>query len=315
MLPLLPPPTIFQMAEKKRRVLRKKEPRKKLVRKKRVLKSKQAAKPAVRKKPSKKPVSRKKATKKAPTKKKTTTRKRPGKKGQRRRGPPVTTGRAVVTERDLDEDRHPYERQTFDGDKPWAAFQLYRDMLPKDRSVVAAYASTRGGRGAIERGVAPRHWRDWAKRNRWRDRAAAWDRHLDNLARLQEEHDAMEARKGRRAALSTVVVRATEALSRPEVDKKGKPVLGTDGKPKVRNPFDSAPAKDIAGAILGGARELRTEFGDENAQRIVLDPSGDSRSDFQRKLDDMSLDERIALYKETVRKDRGKKPRKKKESK
>lgn len=70
----------------------------------------------------------------------------------------------------------------------YEAFAIYRD-LGKQRSYLKAYIAHRLAAGA--RGVPrrlPYSWKCWAVKNRWAERAKAWERHYRALrcARLNE---------------------------------------------------------------------------------------------------------------------------------
>jgi len=95
-------------------------------------------------------------------------------------------------------DRRLWERQENETDRAWAAFQVYRDLLPGDRSYDAAYRKTYDKPTNIH---APKWYRDWAKEYDWIDRARAWDRHLDDIERAAAEEERREWRKKRRSML------------------------------------------------------------------------------------------------------------------
>lgn len=69
----------------------------------------------------------------------------------------------------------PWLRQPDETSKAFAAFCVFRDLGEK-RTVTDAYRQSTGRRSASQ---PPGHWRAWAKRHRWAERAAAFDRRLD----------------------------------------------------------------------------------------------------------------------------------------
>jgi hypothetical protein len=89
-------------------------------------------------------------------------------------------------------DVEPWERQPLETQSQWDAFLVYRE-LGTNRSVSAAFRA-RSGR----KGVAPGRWRAWAQENHWVERAAAWDRELDRLAR-RAQVDAIRQMRDRQA--------------------------------------------------------------------------------------------------------------------
>jgi hypothetical protein len=72
-------------------------------------------------------------------------------------------------------ERAAWERQPGETSRAFAAFAIYRDMSPGERSLRA----TRGPR----RGHAARTVRTWSVKNRWVERAAAWDAEQDRVRR------------------------------------------------------------------------------------------------------------------------------------
>ncbi len=65
--------------------------------------------------------------------------------------------------------------------KAWAAFVAYRDLGPS-RTLDAAGWQLHGAQTGRKRGATGRI-RSWAKKWRWRERAAAWDAHTDVIRR------------------------------------------------------------------------------------------------------------------------------------
>ena len=82
-------------------------------------------------------------------------------------------------------DRKPWERQPGETAKAYAAFGLYLDIPPLDRSVRAAVESFRKKGGK----TSERNWETWASRYNWRNRAAEHD---SDLASRRRERMAKE---------------------------------------------------------------------------------------------------------------------------
>ena len=100
-----------------------------------------------------------------------------------------------------------WERQPGETAKAYAAFLLYRDLPPVDRSIVAAVAQHRylGGKASV------RNWETWASRYNWRERGLASD---SDLASRRRERMAKEMERAQddmftlaRAALAKVAER------------------------------------------------------------------------------------------------------------
>jgi len=101
----------------------------------------------------------------------------------------------------------PWERQPGEPPRAYAAFCIYRDLPPAERSV-RAVAERLGIKGAAK-GQVPGHMLRWSTRWRWVERARAWDAELDRQARearvlavkeMQARH-AAQARKLQEKAL------------------------------------------------------------------------------------------------------------------
>jgi hypothetical protein len=73
-----------------------------------------------------------------------------------------------------------WERQDNETDAAWSAFQVYRDLLPADRSYDAAYREKYNKPPTAH---APLYLRRWAHAHNWRERAAEYDRHQDEVIR------------------------------------------------------------------------------------------------------------------------------------
>jgi hypothetical protein len=94
---------------------------------------------------------------------------------------------------------YPWERQEGESTKSWAAFQLYRDLPPMERSIQRAYSDQTGKTNRAQ--STQSHWRVWSSRWRWVERAAAWDDEQDRKKReeRQDEIRKMAERQARQA--------------------------------------------------------------------------------------------------------------------
>jgi hypothetical protein len=72
----------------------------------------------------------------------------------------------------------PWERLNDEPSKAYHAFTVYRDLGPTQRSLAAVSRDLYGERTGRNRG-APGRVREWSSTYRWRERAEAWDAHLD----------------------------------------------------------------------------------------------------------------------------------------
>lgn len=89
-----------------------------------------------------------------------------------------------------------WERQEGEGREAFAAFKVYRDLPPRDRSIDAAFFRASGDQSGRKKGAkrAPTRWFEWSRRYDWVNRACAWDKHLrDKELAAQEEAIAKDA--------------------------------------------------------------------------------------------------------------------------
>jgi hypothetical protein len=83
--------------------------------------------------------------------------------------------------------RRLWERQPTDTDCSWPAFEIYR-RLGTARNLAKV---------ARQVGKVPQLIERWARRDNWRERAQAWDRHSTRLAdaeRIERRYAAMQPR-------------------------------------------------------------------------------------------------------------------------
>lgn len=120
-----------------------------------------------------------------------------------------------------DDDLKPWERQWWETPKQWQAFLAFLRLRPTDRSVLRAWQAVRGETGAKSRRrrMAPARFRSWATNNRWRERAAAWDRAQEHVALAafarERQAELAEQMHVARLARSASLARLTELAQRP----------------------------------------------------------------------------------------------------
>ena len=104
----------------------------------------------------------------------------------------------------------PWDRQPFDSDETFRWFVAYRDAVPPRQL----------GRLFVPGTVKPtlQQLLDWYNDGAWRDRAAAWDQHLDTLR--QAEREDMVGKDARAAsAHDAELLGEVRALVNRELDK------------------------------------------------------------------------------------------------
>jgi hypothetical protein len=88
----------------------------------------------------------------------------------------------------------------------YAAFCLYKNLRPHDRSLAKAYGQ-HAGKDDVS---APGRWTEWSSKHEWVSRAKAWDRHNDMLTRSQANaaiNDEMSRQRAVAAAIRNQVFR------------------------------------------------------------------------------------------------------------
>ena len=88
------------------------------------------------------------------------------------------------------EPRQSWERLETETGPQWAAFQVYRDLEPAERSLIAAYRKEKGESKIRVDG----YWQRWYAKNRWKVRAAAYDRYVDEKVRAELEARRLQSR-------------------------------------------------------------------------------------------------------------------------
>ncbi len=78
---------------------------------------------------------------------------------------------------DLDPDLNPWEKQPDEGDAPFEAFKIFKDMPPDERHLDTVYEIWKGHPPPTpNRSVCKRY----SYTHRWPERVEAWDKHLEN---------------------------------------------------------------------------------------------------------------------------------------
>ena len=94
----------------------------------------------------------------------------------------------------------PWERQPGESSRAFAAFEVYRSLLPGERSLQQAWrihkaASGKGGDATSASAGKPHgHWTRWMKQWRWQARAEAYDDDLLSRAREEARDRELQAR-------------------------------------------------------------------------------------------------------------------------
>ena len=94
--------------------------------------------------------------------------------------------------------------------KAYAAFGLYRDMDPRERSIDAAYCAHSGA----ERGAkgAPGYFNRWAQEHEWAARAAAYDAHREAARLAERGTEEIEAFRDRQRKIAAAATEAAVQL-------------------------------------------------------------------------------------------------------
>lgn len=83
----------------------------------------------------------------------------------------------------------PWDRQSNESDKAYAAFLLYRDLPTETRSIDAAYDARKGRqrKGLRKESRAPGCWLGWSRKYHWVRRVNAWDDHQESIRQQARE--------------------------------------------------------------------------------------------------------------------------------
>jgi hypothetical protein len=121
-------------------------------------------------------------------------------KGYRERGLPDGKSQNQLTDElrkqepmVLEPDRRAWHRQPEESDKSWAAFCVYRDLPPQERTLTQAYFDFYGKDPDIS-AYNGSLFSAWAKRYRWHERVQQYDNHVDDQIRTELEARRLKAR-------------------------------------------------------------------------------------------------------------------------
>ena len=101
-----------------------------------------------------------------------------------------------------------WERQSGETPKAFAAFCLYRDIPPLDRSVRAAVESFRKQGGK----TSERNWETWASRYNWRERGLASDSNLASRRRERMEKELDRAKDDASVLIRAILAKVAERI-------------------------------------------------------------------------------------------------------
>ena len=161
----------------------------------------------------------------------------------------------------------PWERQTWDTDASFAAFQAYL----RTRSVPEAYRQKPGKSQAKQ---APGVWNNWAAAKNakgklipgaltWKQRAAAWDDHLARQERQGEEEERRRWRKWRRDLLQAHFNKVLQAMKAADVEGVDLAKLTAAVRTVMdqsRQEFDDLPAQRLEHTGSVTTRETKVTF-------------------------------------------------------
>lgn len=154
-------------------------------------------------------------------------------------------------------DGREWERWVGETEKQFLAFKAFRDIPAADRSILEAYRRhTRKPHAAL----ASSWFYELSKVRKWRERAAAFDAHLDRLTWDAEVDERMKIRKLRRAGLITAYRKTAEAIAKMDFAKASVSEIGklVDALSRnLREEYDDAPeARQQVTLVNGGTSEL-----------------------------------------------------------
>ena len=171
-------------------------------------------------------------------------------------------------------DRKPWERQSGETAKAYAAFLLYRDLPAIDRSVAAA----REGQQRDNKGTL-RQWNGWSMRNGWVNRAAEHD---SDLASRRRERMAKELERSQDDGLKLV---------RADLAKVAERIAGMDAEDLAAGQIPAALKTLIELELKLLGHEDRVALKHEG--KIEVDWSADAAwvEDYVRQLRERSVDD------------------------
>lgn len=164
------------------------------------------------------------------------------------------------------EGAYPWERLDNETEKQYAAFCVYRDLAAVERNIVVAF---RRYTGKVDVGSAGSWFYSLAAAHNWKERAQAFDSHIERLGWQAETDERLKARKLRRAVLITAQRRIGETLQRFD--------------------FDKASAGEMARLIDVVNRNLREEYADMPEQRAQVTFVNGGKSEYVQLADKAAI--------------------------
>lgn len=159
-----------------------------------------------------------------------------------------------------------WEQRGDETDRAYAVFCVYRDLGPL-RTLRRAAANfyhqhpelTESDR--LDALTMPQlaQAKEWSRHNEWVDRASAWDHHLDDVSRAEQELAAREMRAGYRTLAAELRGRVGTSLQ----------VWAEQGR--EFSPMEALKALEVAQKIEAWALEMPSEI------RTVKEPDADAR--------------------------------------
>jgi hypothetical protein len=171
----------------------------------------------------------------------------------------------------------PWDQQAGETARAFAAFQVYRDLPAKSRSLERAasiYYGQEVGRTIGGTSGKVRQFETWSSRWDWVPRVAQYDRHIDRAATAThaEEVAAMAARHA--ATAMRMVEKAAEALEKVDVDDLSPGQLAlffelgvkierlSRGEPDTESDLTAGEEQDTIRDLLGRDPELAALWGE-----------------------------------------------------
>lgn len=137
---------------------------------------------------------------------------------------------------------NPWDRLAEEPSRAFAAFCIYRDMPPEERTILGTYRiwmddeSLEAYSGQFQR---------WAADYDWADRALAFDRHVDRKIQEEIRDERMKWRSNRRSILQAALIKGADILTNYDAEERP-PSLG-----------------QLTDFIRMIVQELRREYGDD----------------------------------------------------
>jgi len=142
-----------------------------------------------------------------------------------------------------------WDRQAGENNRWYERFEKYR-LAGITRSVLSIYNGERVQQGQRKSSTVPRTWNAASNEWKWRERAEAWDAHLQQQRRDEDEQMRQKSRQ-----LRQVTIQALQSLL-------GRVVTVHGEKVKDGGSIDARDLKDIAAAVAIIFKESRLEFGE-----------------------------------------------------